>query len=70
MNARLLEGYTVEDLKSAVDGCFGSKRNVEGGFIDLELICRNDQKVTQYMQWARTSAAHQGSEHRSLRSES
>ena len=53
VRARLSDGYTVEDLMLAIDGCLGNAFNVEGGFIDLELICRSDQKVTQYMQWAR-----------------
>ena len=51
VKARLAEGRTVNELKSAVDGCLSNSFNVEGGFYDLELICRNDQKVTQYMQW-------------------
>ena len=37
----------------AIDGCLGRAFNVEGGHVDLELICRDDQKVTQYMQCAR-----------------
>jgi len=56
VKARLSDGYTIEDLKLAVDGCLGSQRNVDGGYVDLELICRDDQHVTQYIQWARTSA--------------
>ena len=59
VKARLAEGNSVDDLKLAVDGCLGSKRNVVGGYVDLELICRDDQKVTQYMQWARKNGARQ-----------
>ena len=57
VRARLRDGHTVEDLKQAVEGCLGSAFNVEGGYIDLELICRSDAKVTQYMAWA-AKAAH------------
>lgn len=53
INARLRDGFSVADLKLAVDGCLGNPHNVEGGYVDLELICRNDGKVLQYMQWAR-----------------
>ena len=60
VKARLSDGYTVMDLKLAVDGCLGSERNVEGGYVDLELICRDDQHVTQYMQWARKNGIGSG----------
>ncbi len=56
---RLAEGCTVDDLKLAVDGCLGNPFNVEGGYVDLELICRDDSKVTQYLQWARKNGARQ-----------
>ena len=52
IRARLDEGYPVADLKRAVDGCLGSTRNVENGFVDIELICRDQKHVTQYMAWA------------------
>ncbi len=59
VQARLKEGYPVEDLKRAVDGCLSNPFNVERTFYDLELICRDDQKVTQYMQWARKDGGRQ-----------
>ena len=65
VKARLSDGYTVMDLKLAVDGCLGSERNVEGGYVDLELICRDDQHVTQYMQWARKNSSGSGGCHMS-----
>lgn len=43
------DGFTVDDLKLAVDGCLGNEFNVNGGYIDLELICRDDAHVTQYI---------------------
>ena len=51
VQARLKDDYTVEELKQAIDGCLSSPKNIEGGFIDLELICRDDQHVTQYRAW-------------------
>ena len=45
----------------------GNATEIERGYIDLELICRDDQHVTQYMQWARTDSASQRSEYPSLR---
>lgn len=51
---RLREGYTVEQLRSAVDGCRASpfhqgeneRRTV---YDDLELICRSGEKVEQFI---------------------
>ena len=51
ISGRLKDGYTVGQLKEAVDGCLGSDRNVKGGYIDIELICRSQSKVEQYRQW-------------------
>ena len=70
VQARLRDGFPVDDLKRAVDGCFGNPFNVERGFYDLELICRDDQHVSQYIQWAQKNHARQRSEHRSLQHES
>jgi hypothetical protein len=53
INARLTEGYSVEQLQEAIDGCLGNDYNVEGGFTDIELICRNQPKVEQYRTWHR-----------------
>ncbi len=69
VQARLEDEYSVVDLKQAVDGCLSNPFNVEGGFYDLELICRDDQHVTQYRQWARRKGALQCSGPRSLRNE-
>ena len=59
VQARLKDEYSVADLKQAVDGCLSNPFNVEGGFYDLELICRDDQHVTQYMHWARKDGGRQ-----------
>jgi hypothetical protein len=52
IRGRLKEGYTVESLKKAVDGCLGNDFNVQGSFVDIELICRDQKHVEQYMDWA------------------
>jgi hypothetical protein len=52
--ARIKEGYTVDDLKAAVDGCKASAwhqgANADGKvFDDLELICRDGKRVEQFI---------------------
>lgn len=54
IKARMAEGYTVEDLKRAVDGCAKSKHHMgmnDQGTVydDLTLICRSGEKVEQFM---------------------
>lgn len=60
--ARIKDGYRVEDLKRAVDGCLaspwhqgqnGNKRKYD----DIELICRNASKVDQFI-----ALAHSGND--------
>ena len=57
VQARLKEGRTVDDLKRAIDGCASSLFHMGQGpksdgtvYDDLELICRNNEKVEQFMQ--------------------
>lgn len=52
--ARLKDGYRVEDLKRAVDGCLASPwhqgaNNGKRTYDDIELICRNASKVDQFL---------------------
>jgi len=49
INARLGEGYDVATLKRAVDGCLASDFHVEGGHTDIELICRDQKHVEQFL---------------------
>jgi hypothetical protein len=49
VTARLREGYTVEDLKLAVDGMFATDWNIEKGFTDLELACRDAAHVDRFV---------------------
>lgn len=52
--ARLKDGYTVEDLKKAIDGARDHAFVSEDGkrFDDLELICRDETKVDSFIQRA------------------
>ena len=52
--ARLKSGYSVDDLKQAIDGCAMSPFHMgqsESGVVydDLELICRNPEKVDGFI---------------------
>jgi hypothetical protein len=51
---RLAEGYTIEQLKQAIDGCAKTPHNMGQNaqgkrFDDLELICRNGIQVERFM---------------------
>ncbi|WP_165365557.1 hypothetical protein, partial [Acinetobacter baumannii] len=45
IQARLKEGYTVEDIKTAIVGCSKSQFHIEGNHTDLTLICRDATKL-------------------------
>lgn len=45
---RLAEGYTVERLQRAIEGCRGSSFHVAHNHIDLELICRDGEHVERF----------------------
>lgn len=52
--ARLKDGYTVEDLKTAIDGCAASSWHMGQNpsnkkFDDIALICRDASKVEGFM---------------------
>ena len=55
IRARLKEGYSVEDLIGAIDGCHRTPHNLgenENGrkYLGLELIMRDAKHVTQYLE--------------------
>ena len=50
VNARLEDGYTVEQIKEAILGCLSNDFNVRGGYTDLELITKPN-KIEQYRSW-------------------
>ncbi|EPQ5081235.1 YdaU family protein [Acinetobacter baumannii] len=49
IQARLKEGYTVEDIKTAIVGCSKSQFHIEGNHTDLTLICRNATKLDHFL---------------------
>ena len=54
VKARLADGYSVDDLKRAIDGCAQTPHNMGENerhqrFDDLELICRNAGQVDRFM---------------------
>ena len=55
VKARLGEGYTVTDLKRAVDGVLASDYHLRGGYTDIELICRDQAHVERYIEMAPVS---------------
>jgi len=62
INARLKDGYTVENIKSAIDGCINSAfhmgaNNDRKKFNDIELICRSGEKIESFMELKNLSNA-------------
>mgnify|MGYP003633480210 FL=1 len=54
IKARLKEGYTVEQIKAAIDGCrkdpFSMGQNDrQKPFNDIQLICRNGEKLESFL---------------------
>lgn len=49
---RFDDGYTVDELKKAIVGMCSNEYNVRKGYDDLQLACRSQQKVDQYIRWA------------------
>lgn len=52
--ARIKDGYTLEEIKSAIDGCSRSSYHMGQNesatvYDDLELICRSGEKLEQFM---------------------
>ncbi|MCP4948874.1 MAG: hypothetical protein GY923_15365 [Aestuariibacter sp.] len=61
VEARLNDGYIVEDLKAAIDGCLltphniGTKKDGDGTtWTDLELICRDGKHVDTFIKHSRS----------------
>ena len=58
VNARLRNGYTIEDIKLAIRGILFSKfhmgeNGVKAVYDDIELICRNGENVEKYRDLAK-----------------
>jgi hypothetical protein len=58
VKGRLADGYSVADLKLAIDGCFKLDHNTTGGYTDLELICRNASKADRFIASARGTVSN------------
>jgi len=54
---RLKEGYTVDQLKCAILGCSNSDYHIENGYTDIELICREPEKVDRFIELNRPKPA-------------
>ncbi|MBR7715503.1 YdaU family protein [Acinetobacter nosocomialis] len=50
IHARLKDGYTVEDIKLAITNCSKSEYHVQGGYTDIELICREPSKLDRFIE--------------------
>lgn len=61
VQARLNDGYTVADLKQAIDGLLSSEYHLEHGYTDLALICRDQEHVEKYRAKARDLKPEVGS---------
>ena len=48
ITARCNEGYSVEQIKQAVEGCLSSRFHVTRGFTDIELICRSQEHLERF----------------------
>ena len=57
---RLKDGYTIEQIKQAIKNCSMNSYNIENGYTDLELICRNVQKFVRYLELATQQQPAQG----------
>lgn len=49
IRARLREGYTVGDLKNAIDGCKSSDWHMENKHFNIGLIFRNSEKTDMFI---------------------
>jgi len=49
IRARIAEGYTVDDLKRAIDGMWASEWHQEHKQWDIELVCRDAKHVDRFL---------------------
>jgi uncharacterized protein YdaU (DUF1376 family) len=48
--ARLKDGYTVDQIKQAINGCAASEYHVQHHHTDIELICRDAVKIDKFIE--------------------
>ena len=46
---RLDDGFTLDDIKTAIVNCSKSEYHTAGGFTDIELICRDEQHFERFL---------------------
>lgn len=49
IKARLNEGYSVDEIKQAVLNVSCSQHHIDGGYTDIELICRDQSHLDKYI---------------------
>ncbi|RSN88684.1 hypothetical protein [Acinetobacter nosocomialis] len=49
IQVRLGEGYSVEDIKLAITNCSKSDYHLQNGYTDIELICREPEKLDRFI---------------------
>lgn len=49
--ARLNQGYTIDQIKQAIDNCAKSEFHVTNHFTDLELICRDPEHMDKFIDY-------------------
>lgn len=50
INARLKEGYTIDQIKQGIIGCSKSNYHIENKHTDIELICREAGKLDRFIE--------------------
>ena len=48
IKARLKEGYSVDEIKTAITNCSMTEWNMSNGVNDIEYICRNQQNLDKF----------------------
>lgn len=49
IKARLNEGYSVDEIKQAILNISCSQHHIDGGYTDIELICRDQSHLDKYI---------------------
>lgn len=49
IQARLRQGYTVDQIKQAITNCSNSEYHIQNGHTDIELICREPEKLDRFI---------------------
>ena len=44
-------GYREDEFMKAINGCMSSDHHVQGGYLDIELICRDQEHFERFLLW-------------------